>query len=234
MIRPCATLLAFAIAGSAAAQSLPTPAPPADPRIQTLPYDAGRVFPLRVAPRHQLALIFSPEERVENVAIGDSEAWQVTASNRGDSLFIKPLRSGGGTNMTVITDAHVYSFELTTASNPGLDAPYTVRFIYPDDAAFDQSAPAAVPGVGRYRLSGARGARPQALDDDGLRTYIEWRPNAPIAAVFAIDERGAETLLQGQIRGGRFIIDAVYRNLVFRLDGQTARATRRTPQGDRR
>nr|WP_295238488.1 TrbG/VirB9 family P-type conjugative transfer protein [uncultured Brevundimonas sp.] len=234
MIRLCATLLALSIAGSAAGQTMPTPAPPADPRIQTLPYDAGRVFPLRVAPRHQLALIFGPEERVENVAIGDSEAWQITPSNRGDSLFIKPLRASGVTNMTVITDAHVYSFELTPAAGPGLDAPYTIRFIYPGATVLDLSAPAAVPGIGRYRLSGARGARPQALDDDGLRTYIEWRQNAPVPAVFAIDERDAETLLQGQMRDGRFVIDAVYRNLVFRLDGQTARATRQTPRGDRR
>ena len=83
-------------------------------------------------------------------------------------------------------------------------------------------------------MSGARGVRPQALDDDGLRTYIEWKPNAPVPAVFAIDERDAETLLQGQMRDGRFVIDAVYRNLVFRLDGQTARAARLTPRGDRR
>lgn len=230
MIRIVTFLVVLAVWSDVVAQT----SAPADPRIQTMPYDPGRVVPLRVAPRHQLALIFGADERIENVAIGDSEAWQITVNNRGDSLFLKPLRTGGATNMTVITDARVYSFELTPATNPGFDVPYTLRFVYPEPARTDQTAALPPSGVGRYRLSGARGARPAAIDDDGVRTYIEWTPQQPLPALFALDERGAETLLQGQMREGRYVIDAVHRTIVFRLDRQVARATRLTPREDRR
>jgi type IV secretion system protein VirB9 len=65
-----------------------------------------------------------------------------------------------------------------------------------------------------------------AISDDGLRTYIEWRAQQAIPAVFAIDERGDHRLVDGHVRDGLYVIDAVHRTLVFRLDRQTARASR--------
>lgn len=201
-----------------------------DPRLQVIPYDAAQVFRLQVAANHQLTIIFTPEERVENVAVGDSEAWQVTLNRRGDALFIKPLRQTGATNMTVITDARIYSFELASAFAASADTPFTVRFVYAEPAP---AVPAAQPTPGRYRTRGARALRPAAISDDGVRTYIEWRERQPIPAVFAVDEAGEEILLAGQMRDGRYVIDAVHRTLLFRLERQTARADRLT-EGARR
>lgn len=204
--------------------------PPSDPRIQTLPYDAGRVFPLRVAQRHQLTLILASNEHIENVAIGDADAWQVTVNNRGDAVFLKPLRVTGVTNMTIITDARVYNFELSPSQGQSMDSPFTVRFSYPDTANMTSVGAAPRSGLGRYRLSGARGIRPVAIDDDGLTTFIQWKPDQPLPAVFAVDENNAETLIQGQVRDGRYVIDSVNRVLVFRAGGEVARAVRRTPR----
>lgn len=207
------------------------PAPPSanDPRLQTVVYDVNRVVRLNVAPRYQLTLILGADERVENVAVGDADAWQVTPNNRGDSLFLKSLRAGGSTNMTVITDLRVYSFELNAAHAPGPDTPFTVRFRYPDAASTSPGAPTA-DTVGRYRLSGARALRPVAISDDGVRTTIEWRQQQTLPVVFAIDERGDEILLDGAMRDGLYVIDGVHRVLLFRVEKQTARASRARPR----
>jgi type IV secretion system protein VirB9 len=221
-------LLSLLLAAPAAARTPPQTlaVPASDPRLQTLPYDVNRVVRLNVAPRFQLTVIFSPAEKVENVAIGDSEAWQVTLNNRGDSLFLKSVRPSGVTNMTVITDVRVYNFELSPAFAPGPDTPFTVRFTYPETASQGPAAAVAQPGIGRYRLGGVRALRPAAITDDGVRTTIEWRPQQVIPAVFAIDERGDEILLDGNMRDGRYVIDAIHPTLLFRLEGQTARASR--------
>lgn len=221
-------LTAFLQGAPATAQ---TPMVGVDPRLQTIPYDSGRVVPLRVAPGFQLTVIFGADERVENVAIGDSEAWQVTLNNRGDSLFLKPIRSGGVTNMTVITDARVYNFELASTQGSTADTPFTVRFLYPESEKPPELAPQ--PGVGRYRLSGSRTLRPSAIDDDGIRTFIEWRASQALPAIFALDEQGNEILLDGHIRDGRYVIDSVHRILLFKLDRQTARAARLPPRSER-
>lgn len=201
-----------------------------DPRLQTMQYDAGKVVRLNVATNFQLTVIFDPAERVENVAIGNSDTWQATVNKRGDTLFLKPLRQDGPTNMTVITNARIYNFELTSSYGPTPDSPFTVRFLYADAPSEAPAAPASEPGVGQYRLSGARALRPVRITDDGLRTTMEWRPEQPLPAVFAIDERGDATLVDGHVRDDRYVIDAVHRTLVFRLDGQTARATRVPPR----
>jgi type IV secretion system protein VirB9 len=65
-----------------------------------------------------------------------------------------------------------------------------------------------------------------AVTDDGVRTLIEWTLSQPIPAVFALDEHGVETLVEGHMRDGLYVIDAVHKNLVFRLDRRTAGATR--------
>lgn len=199
-----------------------------DTRLQVIPYDAGQVVPLRIALGFQTTIVFGTDERIENVAIGDSDAWQVAPDGRGAHLFIKPLRASGSTNLTVITDARIYSFELSAASTPAPDTPFTVRFLYPE-------APSSAPGTsqpsvdGRYRLSGARSLRPSAISDDGSSTMIGWRPHQTLPAVFALDPRGHEMLLDGHVRNGLYVIDTVHQTLIFRLDGETARATRLRP-----
>jgi type IV secretion system protein VirB9 len=216
-------LLLMLLATPAAAPTQPTPG---DPRLQTIRYDAGQVFRLRVATGYQLTIIFDPEERVENVGIGDSDGWQVTLNSQGDALFLKPLRPNSATNMTVITDARVYNFDLSSSYGPGADTPFTVRFQYADASAAPATAAASPLPGGRYRLRGARTLRPAAISDDGVRTYIEWRDQQAIPAIFTIDERGDEILVDGYVRDGMYVIDAVHQTLLFRLDRQTARASR--------
>lgn len=215
LLLACLLFLSTPAAGQAPAQS--------DPRIRTITYDANQVVRLQVPANFHVAVLF--DEQVENVALGNSEAWQVTLNASGDALFIKPSGSGGPTNMTVITSTKVYSFELVPAYGPTAETAFTVRFRDPQGTGA-QRASAEAPRLGSYRLSGSRLLRPVAVSDDGVRTLIEWRSSQPIPAVFALDEHGAETLVEGHMRDGLYVIDAVHRNLVFRLDRQTAGAMR--------
>lgn len=217
--------LMLLVSAPAAAQTVPT-LPGADTRLQTMPYDPSRVVRLRVPLGYQTTLVLDPGEQVDTIAVGDSTAWQVTPSERGDHLFIKPLEAGRTTNLTVVTDVRIYAFELTGAYGPTSETPFTVRFVYPeaalDPAAQGSTAPAHTP----YRLSGERRLRPLAISDDGERTFIEWSSDDDIPAVFAVDGRRREILVTGHMRDNRMVIDAVYPTLLFRLNREVARATR--------
>ena len=218
-------LLALLMPLAATAQVRPTPGP-GDPRIQTVLYDTNQVVQLQVATGYQLTVEFALDERIENVAVGDSGAWQVTANKRGDHLFIKAVQSGVTTNLTVVTDARSYMFELLPLYGPLPDMAYTVRFTYPAPAvaAVADATPAAAPG--RYKLGGAKAIRPTEIDDDGEKTYIVWPPEKPLPAIFAIDEKGREMLVDGAMRDGQYVIDSVKPKLLFRLDKDVASATR--------
>ena len=217
-------LLALLLPVGAIAQIRPTPGP-GDPRIQTIVYDANQVVQLQVASGYQLSVEFAPDERIENVAVGDSGAWQVTPNKRGDHLFIKALQQGASTNLTVVTDARSYVFELQPMFGPLPDMAYTVRFTYPVPATATVAA-APAPEAGRYKLGGTRALRPSQIDDDGVHTYIVFPADKSLPAIFAIDAKGQEMLVDGAMRGGTYVIDDVKPRLLFRLDKDVATATR--------
>jgi type IV secretion system protein VirB9 len=225
-----ALLFGFLLAMPAAAQVRPEPGP-GDPRIQSVLYDPNQVVQLQAATGYQVTVEFAPDERIENVAVGDSGAWQITPNKRGDHLFIKAVGQGVTTNMTVVTDARTYVFELTPLFGPLPNMAYTVRFRYATPAAVTVVANDAALTPGRYKLNGDKALRPSAIDDDGVHTYLAWAPDQTLPAIFAIDPEGRESLVNGMVRDGRFVIDGVANRLVFRIDRRTAGATRVPQKG---
>jgi type IV secretion system protein VirB9 len=197
------------------------PAPLADSRIQSVEFHEDQVVPVQVAPGYQLMVEFAADERIESVAVGDSGAWQVSPNHSGDRIFIKPLQSLA-TNLTVITNARTYTFDLSPGGAAG---PYVLRFTYPGANETAEADPAGEV-EGRYRLSGARALRPSRISDDGVHTYIEWPRDRALPAVYAVDERGQEAIVNGMMRDDLFVIDAIARRLVFRIDRDVARAER--------
>ncbi len=55
---------------------------------------------------------------------------------------------------------------------------------------------------------------------------MEWRDDGQIPAIFMINDQGAEVLINGAMRDGKYVIDLVADRFVFRLGGQKAMATR--------
>lgn len=220
------------IAAPLSAQVRPTPGA-GDPRIQSVEYDADQVIQIQAAPGYQVTLELGSDEHIENVAVGDSGAWQVTANRNGDRLFIKPVQTGVSTNMTVVTTVRSYAFELVPLFGPSPDMAYTVRFRYPAPAEATATAEAELIIEGRYRLSGDRTLRPSRISDDGRHTYIEFPRDAAIPAIYALDDRGQEALVNGMMRDDLYVIDSVVPRLVFRIDQHVARATRVAPRAAR-
>ena len=219
-------LIALCLATPLFAQVQPQPVG-TDPRIQIVDYDPDQVIPIQAAAGYLVTLQFGSDERIENVAVGDSAAWQVTANHRGDLLFVKPVRDGVTTNLTVATDVRIYTFELSPSYNGPSGTAYMVRFRHPTVA--DEASAEMVPIdelEGHYRLSGSRGLRPSRIADDGVRTYIEWPAESSLPAVYAINAEGDEAIVNGYMRDGLFVIDSVQPRLVFRIDRSVARAVR--------
>lgn len=221
-----AACIALVIAAPALAQYRPQPSG-GDPRLQTVEYRNNQVVTLEVAPGYQLALEFAADERIESVGLGDSSAWMVSPTRRGDHLFVKATQPGVSTNMTVVTDIRTYAFDLHPLPGPSATMAYTVRFSYPapPGAIAQASEPSPAPDA-RYRVSGDRKLRPSAISDDGIKTYIEWPAGAAMPAVYSINDQGREALVNGMVQDKILVIDGVAQRLLFRIDKRVARATR--------
>ena len=228
-------LIAAVLVGSPVlAQVQPHPGA-GDPHLQVVDYAEGQIVQLRSTPGLQLMGELSPDEQIQNVALGDTGAWQVSINKEGDRLFLKPVAADGSTNMTVVTSVRTYAFDLVAMNGPSPDIPYTVEFRYaaPRVAMGDRrfvDVSAISRRLSRYRVSGDRQLRPSSVSDDGQHTFVTWPKGAAIPAVYSPD-RGGETLLNGMMgTDDVYVIDGAPQRLIFRIDRQVARADRINPR----
>ena len=233
--------LSLVTAVPSAAQVQPVPGD-GDPHLQVVDYQAGQVVQLRGSPGYQLMVELSPDEQIQNVALGDSGSWQVSINKAADRLFLKPVQAGSATNMTVVTSVRLYAFELVTVADATMEMPYTVQFRYPAPTSHAATAgnegfvdvAAARRRLSQYRISGDRVLRPAAVTDDGFRTYIRWPKGAPIPAIYAIDPFGNEVLVNGMMGPDDiYVVDGTPQQLLFRIDREVAQARRVNPRKGR-
>jgi type IV secretion system protein VirB9 len=208
-----ATLLLNATASVAA--QIDAPPPPADARIRTLMYDPDRVVLLNAYLGFQTMIQFGADERIENVAIGNGEDWQITPNKGASLLFIKPLEHASRTNMTVVTDRRSYLFEL--AANPAASVSssrmtYVLKFAYPPEPAVAVRAPPPPPPPPEqrnraYTYTGSRTLLPSLVFDDGKFTYFKWPESESTPAVFLLAKDGAESLADYSYRDGYQVVE---------------------------
>lgn len=224
-------LVLFALMLSSAAYGQVRPkAEGSDPMQQSVAYAEGQTVVLEAAVGYQLTIQLGADERIERAVTGDRSRWQVLAPVGANQFYVQPMPGALTTNLTLSTNRHTYSLLLVPAEKMTSNNALTVTFRYPDephrDPAMESAPPAPAEPAGAYRLSGAASVRPSLIWDDGQKTYLDWPAGVEMPAVFAIGPDGQEQLVNGFMRGDRFVIDAVYARLLFRLDAASARATR--------
>lgn len=224
MIRPvCIWMIVLMTVGPTQAGVTPRPGP-GDPRIQSVIYDTEQVVSLKVALGFQLTLEFATDDRIQSVAVGNAALWQATPNKTADRLFIKPMQGAAETNLTVVTDARTYVFDLHPAM-ASATTPYLVRILPPAPVATMLATDEAQGAL--YAFRGARSLRPVTASDDGKTTTLVWSEATPLPAVYAIGPDGQERLINGAMREGALMIEGVAQQYVLRRGAQEARLSRR-------
>ena len=219
----------------------------ADPRITAHFYQPSEVVVIHGRSDTQSTISFAPDEHIENVAVGDSTGWQVAPNKRADLLFLKPVRPGARSNMTVVTDQRTYLFDLVSA--PRSAPVYMLRFTYP---AAPKAAPAPavpVPTVAvadtrpaepdpatlnfAWTLRGDKALLPSRLFDDGHSTFLAWPQDVPLPAILIREASGAEGPVNYTTRGDYVVVDGVPARLVLRAGRQLATLTLNADPGGR-
>jgi type IV secretion system protein VirB9 len=207
-----------------------------DPRLVNRLYDETQVVRIEGKTNVQTTIKFGDDEHIENVAIGDSQAWQVTPNKRANLLFVKPLADHAATNMTVITNDHTYLFDLV--ANPKTPTPlYVLSFTYPKpvEPAPTQVAPAQGPTAVElaaatdpqeivdpaelnfaWSKDGDSNLMPTRIYDDGSATFLAWPAGEPVPAILMKDKAGTEGPVNYAVRGDVIVIEGVPKELILR------------------
>jgi type IV secretion system protein VirB9 len=196
-------------------------------------YDPNGVVELRGALGWQIMIEFADDERIENVSIGDSLAWQVTPNKRAKMLFLKPLLRNASTNMTVVTSQRRYAFSLSTGPRSAR-TPWVLQFEYPAPPEVIVPEPVPLPPVALnfgYVRAGHPGVMPTRVWDDGRQTYFEFGPDTPIPAIFAAGPgKKDESLVNVVTRGRVQVVQQTGPRFILRTGTYFATVTRENPR----
>jgi type IV secretion system protein VirB9 len=194
----------------------------ADGHIQSVRWDPNKVVTLTGALGWQIMLEFGSDERIENVSIGDAQAWQVTPNKRARNLFLKPLTRNAATNMTVVTDRRRYAFALLVAPRRS-STPWIVQFEYPRpviEVIEEPPAPLAPVLNFRYTVAGPASLRPVRVWDDARQTYFEFDQAQAIPAIFAGAPGKDESLVNSVMRGRVSVVQQIGKQFTLRTGDQ--------------
>ena len=233
-----------AITATAAALVLSLAATPAyaDPRLKQVMYDEMQVVTLPGRTNVQASIVFGDDETIENVAIGNSQSWQVTPNKRANILFVKPLEPRAATNLTVVTSKRTYLFDLV--ASPNARPVYVLRFDYPAerkvatapqvvqaDAADADPYGAIDPSKLNFAWNGdgAAGLLPQQAFDDGNVTFLTWPSGRDVPAILVTNAAGVEGPVNYTVRGDTIVIDGVPSTIVLRTGDDSATLTNAGP-----
>lgn len=214
--------------------ALSSPALAGDARLVERLYDPAEVVRINGQTKVQATIRFEEDEHIENVAIGDSTAWQVTPNKRANLLFVKPLTATATTNMTVVTDKRTYLFDLV--ASPRSSPLYVLSFTYPEEPEKEPpvqmaqgpnamelqaaSDPYAVVDPADLNFawngSGDRKLLPARTYDDGNATFLNWPAGAEVPAILVMDAKGTEGPVNFTVRGDTVVVDGVPRDIILR------------------
>ena len=220
------------------------PAQAKDSRLVERLYDPAEVVRVEGRINVQTTIRFGDDEAIENVAIGDSQQWQVTPNRRANHLFVKPLAPRAATNMTVVTSRRTYLFDLVASPNHRTPL-YVLTFTFPEEPeeetelaeAEQRETPNAIELAAAnddlavidpvqlnhdWARSGEAGLLPETVYDNGDATFLIWPVDVPMPAILVKNDEGTEGPVNFAVRGDTIVLDLVPREIVLRSGDDVA------------
>ena len=225
----------------ASADETPEPSP-FDSRIQSVVYNSGDVVVVAARSGRGVRIVFSPNEKILDVASGFTEGWELV--ERGNILFLKAksLQGDGGvalspqaerwnTNLMVTTNQRLYDFDLRLVGAAEGIA-YRIEFQYPaeekakaqakavEKKSLDKLSRKMPPKNWKYSLQASKNATsitPSLAYDDGNFTYLKFPNNRDFPVAFLVAADGSESLVNSHVDGDTLVVHRVAPQFVLRF-----------------
>lgn len=209
-----------------------------EPQIKTIHYQPNQIITLKGTHFIATSLQFAKYEKIIGIYLGDQIAWTYAINpSTPYILFLKPTVDISDTNMTVITNLHVYHFHLLANKNSESDdlPIYSLKFDYETEKQAQKSKLVKLKPISHqynpvindhilhsnYSLSGSKSLFPRRVYNDGQFTYFEFSEKAEIPAIFKWEE-GHEKLINTQTQANTVIAKCIAKEFVLQKNKENA------------
>jgi len=186
---------------------------PADSRIKQFVYNENTVYRLDLHTNFISTIQFQVGEVVESIQVGDSASWQIIRLKRGDVVSVKPLNADAITNMTILTDRRVYTFELRAhRGRGGHRSGHNFRTIFKYPTGVVSQFGTSMSKRGRnfdYHAAGDAPFAPIEVFDNGQQTFFTFKDSGPRPVIFRVGPDGREQIINNRTRGNQIIVDGL-------------------------
>lgn len=181
-----------------------------DPRIRVYAYNEDIVYTLPVTVGMNTHIQLGADEQLtEKPRLGETVQWRVAGNEK--NLYVKALKPGAVTSLTLVTNKRSYQFEMVSTTSPASRV-QKAYFTYPEEEekfAFERKAqasaaaavvqqetnrrkeqelsPAAIDPAQlnfSYRVEGDAEFKPTAVYDNGTLTWMRLPRTQDLPAVF--------------------------------------------------
>lgn len=221
-----------------------------DPRVGYVDYDPDEIVQITGLAGYQTTVTFAPDEVIEDLGSGFSEAWEIGPLKRENGFFIKMRDPTPNTNLAIVTNKRTYMFDLVIKGDKvqaskgkteqgalpkfGQKFYYFIKFRYPTDERQKADVGKETRGIDEklstanrreyknqeYWIQGTKELQPLAAWDDGRFTYLKFAPNTGFPAVFILDASDQESIVDKHVDDDTIVVHRVVRKLILRRDGK--------------
>jgi len=205
-----------------------------DHRIKVVGYDPNNVVQVNTHYGFTTAIQLADDEfLVQKPATGKAAGWQI--GSQKNFLYLKPMADiDDTTDLTVVTNKHVYNFLLyaSKAKETSAKQTFMIKFHYPEENQMNVlNSPQLTynmihhfgnpDAINReYSFKGNRSIAPVMAQDNGNFTLLMFKHKAPIPAIFSVDRNGNESQVNYRMQGRYLVIEGVNKQYTLRYGSQ--------------
>lgn len=197
-----------------------------DPRVTYATFQPGQVYNVYTQIRTVTLVEVGDGERIQSIAIGDLDSFNIDRLEGQNLFIIKPTVAGVSTNVTVETNRNIYFLNVvsTTKRAPMYSVKFTVAGSRSGGAGTSAGAPPAPPSQPlRYvilKKPRLPSFTPVAISDDGTKTSFRIPANAPMPSIYRADEAGREYTVNSHVSGTTITVTTRAARWVLRMGDQ--------------
>lgn len=231
---------------------------PSQNEIWKYTYSPDIIFRIFTTPKRHVHLELGEDEGLtETPVVGDSVQWRVSGGPR--NLYIKPVREGIDTTLTVVTNKRSYQFQLislTASTESKTEHVYQkISFEYPDRESeiklMQESRIASVKAEDdrknqqvlakninpatlqfTYNITGEATFKPVAAYSDDKFTYLVMPQSQDMPGIFLVEDNGSLSLVKFKPRDKTniIVVERVAKKLLLKLGSSEVYVSQSEPK----